>query len=69
MKAGCRTTSAIVARGCNRTPVTRRMKISFAHKYDDGPALVSLIGLQIAEYDRLFVSNAFAVSVILFNQK
>src|SRR5690349_13500018 len=41
MKTGCRTTSAIVARGCKRTPVTRRIKISFVCEYEEGRVFVS----------------------------
>jgi hypothetical protein len=33
------------------------MEISFGGRYDNRQALVSSAGFQIAEYDRLFVSN------------
>jgi hypothetical protein len=69
MKAGCRTTSAIVDRGCTSTPVTRRIKNSFADQYDNRRALVSLTAFQTAEYDGLSVSNASENPVISSNQK
>ena len=58
MKAGCRATSSIVARGRITTPNTRRIKISFADKYDDRRALVSLTLFQTAEYDGLSFQTA-----------
>jgi hypothetical protein len=58
-----------VARGRTRTPVTRGIKISFADKYDDRRALVSLTAFQTAEYDGLSVSNASDAGAILRNQK
>jgi hypothetical protein len=41
MKTGRRSTSAIVARGCIRTPVTRRIKIPLVVKYEEGRSFVS----------------------------